>query len=59
MKTFENRQSEEVKVDPHPRKPPEMTISQKFLGGVSPLLNAYFSKNTAFFIGKDRLLPTF
>jgi hypothetical protein len=36
MKTFENRQSEEAKVDLHLRKPPEMSISQKFLAGLSP-----------------------
>jgi hypothetical protein len=40
MKTFENRQSEEVKVDLHPRKPPEMSLSQKFLGSYPPPLNS-------------------
>ncbi len=38
MKTFENRQSEEAKIDFHPQKPPEMSISQKFLRRYPPPL---------------------
>jgi hypothetical protein len=43
MKTFKNQQRGESKIDYHPLKPPEISISQKFLAKYPPSLSLKFS----------------
>ncbi len=43
MKTFKNQQRGESKIDYHPLKPPEISISQKFLANYPPSLSLKFS----------------
>ncbi len=59
MKPFKNRQSEEAKVDLHPRKRPEMSKIQKFLGGYPPPLNILLKCIYKYTVWKEMLATRF